>query len=50
MRAALVLLALALHSAAACAQDYEREKRLAAEVASNLVVGDADHVFTRATR
>jgi pimeloyl-ACP methyl ester carboxylesterase len=40
VRAALCALALALHAAAACGQDYEREKRLAAEVASNLVVGD----------
>jgi pimeloyl-ACP methyl ester carboxylesterase len=41
MRVALALLALALHAAVAPAQDYEREKRLAAEVVPNLVVGDA---------
>lgn len=44
MRVALALLALALHAAAACAQDYEREKRIAAEVGSSLVVGDAVQV------
>jgi alpha/beta superfamily hydrolase len=50
MRAALALLALALHAAAACAQDYEREKRLAAEVVPNLVVGDAVQVKLPAGR
>jgi pimeloyl-ACP methyl ester carboxylesterase len=37
----LALLLLALVATGAAAQDYEREKRLAAEVAGNLVVGDA---------
>jgi pimeloyl-ACP methyl ester carboxylesterase len=41
---ALLLLALALHAAGAPAQDYEREKRLAAEVMSSVVVGDAVQV------
>jgi pimeloyl-ACP methyl ester carboxylesterase len=41
MRTALAALTLALVAAAAQAQDYEREKRLAAEVMASLVVGDA---------
>jgi alpha/beta superfamily hydrolase len=44
MRPALLLLALALYPAAAWSQDYEREKRWAAEVVPNLVVGDAVQV------
>jgi pimeloyl-ACP methyl ester carboxylesterase len=41
VRAALIFAALMLHAAGAFAQDYEREKRWAAEVVPNLVVGDA---------
>jgi alpha/beta superfamily hydrolase len=41
VKAALAGVALALLAVAAQAQDYERERRLAVEVASSLVVGDA---------
>jgi pimeloyl-ACP methyl ester carboxylesterase len=40
----LAALALALLAASAAAQDYEREKRWAAEIVPNLVVGDAVQV------